>query len=224
MSARLVPAKRLLYTRYMENSEKVQAIQQWLGTGSLNIFGRPFAGKDTQGRRLAELFDGRLLGGGEILRGSVIPEHVRDIMHRGQLIPSEDYVRIVLPFLSQPSLAGRALILSSVGRWHGEEAGVIAATETAGHPLRAVIFLSLSEDMVRERWQALDTHDDRGGRHDDTAEVLETRLQEFTNKTVPVLESYREKGLLIEVDGSKAPDEVTSLVLETLYRRAVSRA
>lgn len=207
----------------MENPETIQALKTWLGTGSLNIFGRPFAGKDTQGRRLAELLDGHLLGGGDILRGSVIPPHVQAIMHRGQLIPSGEYVKIVLPYLSQEAFNGHPLILSSVGRWLGEEVGVLKAAEIAGHPLRAVIFLVLDEAMVRARWRALEQHNDRGGRHDDTEGVLETRLAEFAKKTVPVLEAYHDKGLLIEIDGNHTPDEVAVLILRALHARATSR-
>jgi adenylate kinase len=224
MSARVARLPSLLYTHSMENQETLQIITKWLGTGSINIFGLPFAGKDTQGKRLAELFGGTLLGGGDILRGSVIPNHVLDIMHSGQLIPSDEYVRIVLPYLSQESLAGKPLILSSVGRWAGEENGVIGATEAAGHPLRAVILLSLSEDTVRARWQALERYDDRGGRHDDTLEILDTRLREFATKTLPVIDAYRQKDMLIEIDGDTTPDNVTALVLKGLYRHATSHA
>ena len=208
----------------MANQEIVQTVTEWLGSGSINIFGRPFAGKDTQGKRLAELFNGTLLGGGDILRGSNIPPHVQEFMHTGQLIPSEEYVRIVLPYLSQESLSGRPLILSSVGRWSGEEEGVVEATEASDHPLRAVILLTLSENEVRSRWKKLEQHDDRGGRHDDSEEVLGTRLQEFSEKTLPVLDAYNDKGLLVEIDGNNTPDHVTSLVLNALYTKATSQS
>lgn len=210
-----------MYNHSMKaDSEVIKAMTQWLGSGSVNIFGRPFAGKDTQGKRLAKLFGGTLLGGGEILRGSVVPKHVREAMQAGQLIPSDDYVKIVLPYLSQPSLAGRPLFLSSVGRWSGEEKGVVEALEASGHSLRAVVFLTLDEDTVRARWRALEQHDNRGGRHDDTQEILERRLEEFAAKTTPVIEAYRKRGLLIEVDGSQPPAAVTQAIVTVLASRA----
>ncbi|HRQ86976.1 MAG TPA: nucleoside monophosphate kinase [Candidatus Saccharibacteria bacterium] len=192
-------------------------IQQWLGTGSINIFGRPFAGKDTQGKRLAELFDGILLGGGDILRNSTIPEHISAQLHKGELIPSEDYVSIVLPYLSKPEFADKPLILSSVGRWIGEEQGVIVAAEQSNHPLKAVIYLELSEDEVRRRWNALEHHDDRGGRHDDTAEILEKRLREFREKTLPV---YKNLGLLITINGNQSREDVGQDILVQLQSLA----
>lgn len=194
----------------------LSAIRQWLGTGSINLFGRPFAGKDTQGSSLAELFNGTLLGGGDILRGSDIPAHVDAALRRGELIPSQDYVDIVLPYLSKPEFADTPLILSSVGRWVGEEAGVIEALRAAGHELKAVIYLELEEDLVHRRWQALETHDNRGGRYDDTAEILQHRLQEYRDKTLPVIAAYEAMGLLIRIDGSGTPEEVLFEILQRL--------
>lgn len=190
-----------------------QRLSNWLGTGSINIFGRPFAGKDTQAAKLAELFNATILGGGDILRNSIIPAHVNEALHRGELIPSADYVDIVLPYLSKEEFSRSPLILSSVGRWIGEEKGVIEALNQAGHPLKLVIYLDIPEDMVRNRWKQLETHDDRGGRYDDTAEVLERRLVEYHDKTLPVIDAYRAKDLLLDIDGSASPDEVFTAIL-----------
>jgi adenylate kinase len=196
---------------------KINAIKQWLGSGSINIFGTPYAGKDTQGERLAELFNAPLLGGGEILRNSVIPPDVKETMERGGLIPTNDYIRIVLPYLSQPALNNKPLILSSVGRWHGEEEAVLGATNEAGHPIKAVIFLDLDEDDVRKRWEAAQQQQDRAGRIDDAAERIDTRLSEFKNKTLPVIDHYKQSELLITLDGRLNKDEVTKQIIDSLY-------
>lgn len=199
---------------------ETQNIKDWLDKGSINIFGRPFAGKDTQGRILAQAFDGVLLGGGDILRNSTVPAHVDAALHHGELVPTEEYVNIVLPYLSRDEFANKPLILSSVGRWIGEEVGVMEALEAAGHLLKAVIYLELDEEVVRERWQALEHHDDRGGRHDDTLEVLEKRLTVFREKTLPVLDEYRKLGLLITIDGNQPADKVSQNIIEVLIERA----
>lgn len=198
------------------NSENITDIKHWLGTGAINIFGRPFAGKDTQGAKLAEAFNAKVLGGGEILRNSVIPEHVDEALRRGELIPSSDYVDIVHPYLSKSDFALTPLILSSVGRWVGEEEGVIEALDGAGHALKQVIYLDISEDIVRERWKRLEDHDDRGGRYDDTAAVLEKRLLEYQQKTLPVLEAYKAKGMLTVIDGNQNPDAVFEQIMSKL--------
>lgn len=197
------------------NDEKIIAIKQWLGTGSINIFGRPFSGKDAQGKRLADLLGGKLVGGGEILRHTP-SDHIKEHIDSGQLIPSNDYADIVLPYLKQPELAGKPLILSAVGRWHGEEPAVIESLEKSNHELKAVIYLDISNDDSRDRWLALRTNNDRLNRHDDTEEVLQTRFTEFQNKTLPVIDYYRNIGKLIEIDGSRTRDEVTSDIIIAL--------
>ena len=106
-------------------SKPLSTIKAWLGTGSINIFGLPFAGKDTHGAILSQLFDAPLLGGGDILRNSVIPPELKKGLDAGILFPTEEYLRIVTPYLSKPEFQSRPLILSSVGRWIGEEQGVI---------------------------------------------------------------------------------------------------
>lgn len=201
----------------MKDTHKIEAIRLWLGTGSINIFGRPFAGKDTHGRELVELFNGVLLGGGDILRNSEIPEHTKEHMRAGRLIPTEDYIEIVLPYLSRDEFSEKPLILSSVGRWHGEEEGVIEATEEAGHPIKAVIYLDISEDAVRDRWRGKDHVGARGERHDDSEEILEIRLAEYREKTLAVVDYYRNNGLLIEIDSTLDKETVLQTIIDALY-------
>jgi adenylate kinase len=204
----------------MEDSQKLAAIRTWLGTGSINIFGRPFAGKDTHGRELAALFDGVLLGGGDILRNSVLPDHVKEPFHAGKLTPTKYYIKIVLPYLSREEFAGKPLILSSVGRWHGEEEGVLQATEDAGHPIKAALYLDISEDAVLERWNKKAHVGERGERHDDTKEAMMTRLEEYREKTLPVIDIYQKKGLLIDIDSTLEKKVVLDMIIDELYKRA----
>jgi adenylate kinase len=206
----------------MNNAEKIDVIKKWLGSGSINIFGRPFSGKDTQGARLAELLDTRMIGGGEVLRSSNIPERAQECLRTGRLIPTEDYINIVLPFLSQPSLADKPLVLSSVGRWHGEEDGVIRALSESAHQLKVVAYLNISNDDSLNRWRALETVRDRQGRQDDTEDILKTRLDEYQQKTMPVIEYYRQAGLLVEIDGTKTRDEVAADIINALFAKATS--
>lgn len=203
-----------------ETSSQIDTISHWLGSGSINLFGMPYAGKDTQGKVLADLFNAPLMGGGDILRNSVIPPHVKEKIDAGELAPTDEYLQIVLPYLSKEEFAGKPLFLSAVGRWHGEEEGVIQATNASGHPLKAVIFLTIDEDTLQKRWEAAQTSGDRGDRADDAAHVLAVRLDEFNEKTIPVIETYRQKGLLIEVDGSGSLEDVTAHILGALANLA----
>ena len=201
---------------YNQAMTDTSPIREWLGSGSINLFGMPYAGKDTQGHLLAEEFDGRLLGGGEILRGSEMTSAGRAAMVAGELFPTQEYIDTVLPYLSRAEFTGKPLILSSVGRWHGEEDGVVQACEQSGHPLKAVIFLTLNESVVYERWEVAQSAGGRDNRADDEKEKLAVRLAEFRDKTLPVIDYYRNKNLLIEIDASQHVIDVTRDIVDAL--------
>lgn len=200
----------------MDIDEKIKIIKQWIGTGAINIFGRPFAGKDAQGRRLAELFDGNLLGSGDIIRKSNVEATTRD----GRLTPTEDFINIVLPYLNQPRFTGSPLFLSSVGRWHGEEEVVLDALNKSNHPLKAVVYLDISTTESHDRWLAREINNDRSDRIDDTERTLDVRFNEFQSKTIPVIEYYRDLGLLLEIDGKGPRNQITDLIIDALFEKA----
>jgi adenylate kinase len=199
-------------------NDEIKIIANWLGTGSINIFGCPFSGKNTQGRILADLFGGVLIAGGDILRSHHDPEKIKQVMANGGIVPSDFYLGMVLPYLSQPELKGKPLMLSAVGRSHGEEPVIMKATTDSGHPLKAVILLNLSEEEVCRRFEAetAEAQHDRGKRSDDRRVVLKTRLKKFQTNTIPVIEFYRDRGLLIEVDGALSRSKVTNEILKGL--------
>ena len=201
----------------MNDQMKIKFIANWLGSGSINLFGRPLSGKDSQGKRLAELFHGNLISGGDILRNSDIPVHVREALDAGNLVPTDDYIKIVLPYLSREYLSNQPLILSSVGRWHGEEDGVIQVLEKSNHDLKAVVYLDISEDEAIKRYYASQEIADRHNRADDDIEKLTTRFAEFNNKTLPVIDFYKNRGLLIEIDGIGSRDAITDNIINNLY-------
>jgi adenylate kinase len=203
----------------MHDDTKVQVIKKWLQAGSINIFGKPFAGKDSQGAILTSLLNGRLLGGGDILRSCDISEGIKHIMSAGQLIPSDEYVRIVLPFLSKPELADKPLILSSVGRWDGEQVGVMSALNQSGHNLKAVVYIDIPDDIVYKRWAVRDVNKDRPNRRDDTKEIIDIRLSEFQTKTTSVIDYYRKIGYLIEINGQGTREKVANDIIDSLYQQ-----
>lgn len=213
----------MIYTGSMTtyDSTALQRIATWLGTGSINIFGLPFAGKDTHGTELSRLFNGVLLSGGDILRNSEVPAHLKLTMNSGELIPTDAYVEIVLPYLSKSEFKDHPLILSSVGRWKGEENGVLAAAEESGHPIKAVVYLEVDQEEARRRWQASQHKGDRAHRQDDAEHLLDIRFDEFKAKTLPVIEAYRQRGLLIEVSGTPPVDEVSRTIIDKLSVRAM---
>lgn len=207
-----------------KGDEQINKIIEWLGTGSINIFGWPFSGKDTQGRKLSKLLNATLIGGGDILRNSQLPDKVQKIMDSGELIPTQYYYNLVLPYFDKTEFNGKPLVLSSVGRWHGEEFTVMNAAAASKHPIKAVIYLDLNENTATSRARLSKLAKDRGGRVDDADEFLSVRFEEFKLKTLPVIDFYKSKGLLLEVDGRLSKDEVTQNIIEKLLAYGVKSA
>ncbi len=201
--------------------DHLDKIKKWLGSGAINIFGLPFAGKDTHGRELSQLFDAPLLSSGEVFRSSkdlLTPED-RETLDTGGLPPSDVFLKLFTPYFAKEEFTGRPLILSSVGRWIGEEQGILQAAEDSGHPIKAVVYLHLSEEVVRQRLKKSLQLGDRI-RPEDSEEHISTRIAEFNNKTLPVIEVYRDMGLLIEVNSDAEKSEVLENILARLFMAA----
>jgi len=130
-------------------NEKIEMIKNWLDTGSLNIFGLPMSGKDTVGMRLAEDLQAKFLSSGIIIR-AYEAEQNEDMTGSGKLIPTNTFYDIILPYFSRKELQNDSLILSSVGRWSGEEDKIMEAARAGGHEIKAVIMLDLTEEEVKK--------------------------------------------------------------------------
>ena len=201
--------------------DKIKAIKEWLGTGSINIFGLPMSGKDTQGIKLAETLNAKFLSSGMIIRA--MEEQTKNhYSEHGALIPTNVFYEWVLPYFERPDLFKYPLVLSSIGRWHGEEDQVMSVAAGSGHDIKAVIILNISETDVDKRFETAKILNDRGDRLDDKdLETFKTRLQEFREKTAPVLQHYNTLGLLIEVNGDQSRDQVFNEIVEKLYQKTL---
>ena len=196
--------------------DKFAKIKMWLGTGSLNVFGLPMSGKDTVGERLAKDLDAKFLSSGIIIR-AFEAEQNQNMTGSGQLIPTNTFYDIILPYFSREEMKDDSLILSSVGRWAGEEDKIMEAAKNGGHEIKAVVLLDLTEADVKNRFEAAKELNDRGERADDASiEIFETRIREFNEKTLPVLNHYDELKLLIRVLADGSRDEVYSSVIDKL--------
>lgn len=204
----------------MEITEKINVIKEWLGTGSVNIFGLPMSGKDTQGVKLAELLGAKFISSGMIIR-AMEAETKQYYTNNGGMLPTNIFYEWVLPYLERRDLFNYPLVLSSIGRWSGEEAQVMSVAAGAGHEIKAVIILNISEADVENRFNEAKTLDDRGERPDDkTIEIFHNRLKEFREKTLPVIQHYKSLGLLIEVNGDQTREAVFNELVEKLYAKA----
>ncbi|MDO4978770.1 MAG: nucleoside monophosphate kinase [Candidatus Saccharibacteria bacterium] len=202
--------------------DKIDFLKIWLRSGSINIFGLPMSGKDTIGIRLATDLEGEFLSSGDIIRRYESENNV-DLTSDGSLAPTDTFYQVVLPYFSHPNLSEKPLVLSSIGRWSGEENEVMKFANAGNHPIRAVVNLEVPEVVVRNRWQAAQRLNDRGRRADDMSpEIFERRINEFNEKTLPVLKHYEELNLLANVDANATRDEVYANVIDALFEFATN--
>ena len=208
-----------------DQDKQITKIKNWLSTGSINLFGLPFSGKDTIGLKLAEALNAKLLSSGDILRKSVAQASKEALKDRnsGKLTPTDEFKNIILPYFKLPALNDYPLILSMVGRWIGEEVPTMEAAAASGHPIKAVVLLNVSEVEVKSRWEASQILKNRTGdpeedkRADDkTMAILQTRFNEFNTKVMPVIQVYQKMGILIPVNAKQNREEVFSSVINSL--------
>ena len=192
-------------------------IKNWLGTGAINIFGIQYSGKDTVGKKLAEVLGAEFFASGDVVRASSAKLNNKDYNDRGLLTETHEYQKLAEDFLAKYLPPNKAIILGSFGRWIGEETGVMQAAEQGGHAIRAALNLVIPEDEVWRRWRASFVLNDRGERVDENNQTkVAQRLAEFKNKTLPVIAKYGEMDLLIEINGHQSRDEVFAEVVAKL--------
>ncbi len=214
----------------------------------LVILGRQGAGKGTQCVRLAAHFGEPHISTGDMLRSAAVAGtpfglKVKEIMDAGGLVSDEVMTGVIAERLEQPD-ASRGYILDGFPRTvpQGDQLEVI----TANRPLDVVINLDVPEDVVIRRitkrrvcttcgtnysTDAPPTHDWTcdvcGGevvqRPDDTETAVLERLALYASETLPLIPFYDEKGLLLEVDGLGAADEVTARLITAVDDRLVAR-
>ena len=137
------------------------------------------------------------------------------------LIPTNIFYEWVLPYFEREDLKPYPLVLSSIGRWSGEENQVMSVAAGSGHDIKAVILLNISEADVESRFEAAKLLGDRGERKDDKdIETFRNRMEEFRTKTLPVLQHYRDLNLLININGDQRREQVFTEIVEKLYELA----
>jgi adenylate kinase len=173
------------------------------------LLGKPGSGKGTQGTKLAKRLGVPLVSIGELLRRRAADRTrpspgLQAMLERGELVPDDLVLSVVRDALDD--LGGGGYILDGFPR-------TIAQSRSDAIPVDAVVNLALSDDEARERLLGRAS----AGRTDDAnAEAVERRLRRFHSDTEPLVDLYRDRGILTTVDASASPDDVTSAILEAL--------
>ena len=189
----------------------------------LLIIGPQGSGKGTQGARIAERLGIPTVSTGDVFRANVkdgtdLGLKVKAIIDAGDLVPDELTSEIVRDRLSQQDAAHGFLLdgyprnLTQVGHLDG-------FLEQRGEPLTAVIELSVPRDESIAR---LSRRAAEQGRADDNEESIAKRLSIYESETAPILDVYRERGIVDEIDGVGSLDEITERITAALAARGVT--
>jgi adenylate kinase len=192
----------------------------------LLLLGGPGGGKGTQGARLAARLKVEHVAAGdalraEVARGSEIGQRVAGYLDRGELVPDDVVVDLMTPVVAAAARDG-GYILDGFPRNLAQARVADEAWEARGIGLEAVVYLEVPEPELRRRLLARAQTE---GRSDDTPEVIGNRLALFAQTTFPLVEHYRDRGLLVAIAADQAPDAVTDDVMSHLsdLRRTVDQ-
>lgn len=179
----------------------------------------PGAGKGTQGERLSEAYGVPHLATGDALRDHVrretpLGQEAAVYIAKGALVPDRIVLDLVTHLLADPEpLEG--FILDGFPRTLNQARTAYEWGKANGRTFHAVISLDVPEDELVRRLL------ERGaeqGRLDDNAETIRNRLHVYDNDTEPLLDFYRERDILVEVDGTGSVEEVADRVCQEVNK------
>ena len=210
----------------------------------LILLGPPGAGKGTQAALLAEARSLAHIATGDMFReamrsGSEVGQQAKAYVDRGELVPDELTIRMLLERLTQPDCAGGCMLDGFPRNLEQAKALDTALTER-GQAVDHVAYIRVSEEELTERlggrWTCRQCGavyhqrnsppatagrcDQCGGelyqRSDDQPETIRRRLTVYFRDTAPLVEYYRQRGKLIEVDGQQGIEAVGRALLNAL--------
>lgn len=207
---------------------------------NLILLGPPGSGKGTQGEILQEDLELPYYATGDILRGAVregtdVGLMAKEYMDRGDLVPDDVIIGVIAERLDSTEAAD-GFLLDGFPRTVPQAEALDAKLEQLGKQLTAVILIDApDEDIVRRlggrrvcREKSHPYHvefnppekegvcDIDGSelyvRDDDKPETIRHRLDQYHEKTSPLIDYYRKQALLNRVDGSADPDSVSESI------------
>ena len=190
----------------------------------LLIVGPPGSGKGTQATFIADAYGIPAISTGDIFRHHITHQtelgvQVKAIVDAGDYVPDDLTNRLVAARLAEPD-AANGFLLDGYPRTL-DQVNFLDDLLGADCKLEAVIRLTADKDELVKR---LTHRAHEQGRADDTEEAIRHRQDVYIAQTAPIIEVYRERGLLAEVDGLGSIDEVAARIREALASRGIGEA
>jgi adenylate kinase len=183
----------------------------------LIIMGPPGAGKGTQAKFVAEHFQIPAISTGDIFRANVsrgteLGLKAKQYMDAGDYVPDEVTNLMVRNRIDEPD-AESGFLLDGYPRTLSQVEELDGMIKFTGHELDAVLVLTVDEDEIVQR---LLQRAELEGRADDTEDVIRRRQELYTEQTEPLIEVYRGRGILVELDGMGEVEDVTQRIFDAL--------
>lgn len=205
---------------------------------ALVLIGPPGSGKTTQRDRVVEKYGFKSISTGNVVRRAAEenPE-IEHIINEGKLLPDEMMEKIIKKEISESE--GRDMIFDGYPRDEAQAKTLTKITDENDFSLN-VIFIRVSREEVFKRLgkryicEKCGTASTSPGicscgekltkREDDKPEVIEERMDIFEENSKPIVEYYRNRGELLEIDGEGSFDEVTQRIFHSLdkYYKKIS--
>lgn len=205
------------------------------------LLGPPGAGKGTQAVKIAEKYGVPHISTGDILRkeiktGSPLGCQAREYVESGKLVPDELIIDIIEQEISRPQ-ARDGFILDGFPRNLAQARMLDEKFRKLGLSVEKVINISVDRQEIIRRLTSrgvcpgckqVSTMGPEGKancphcgqelvkREDDQVQVIEKRLDVYREQTEPLIQYYRQKNILIDIDGEADPEVVTERILANL--------
>jgi adenylate kinase len=182
------------------------------------MMGPPGSGKGTQASRIADKLGIVAISTGDIFRYNVkemteLGKEAKKYMDNGDFVPDEVTNRMVADRIRQ-SDAEHGFLLDGYPRTAGQVEALDGFLTEDGQALTVVMELTVPDEELVAR---LLNRADSEGRADDTAEVIQHRLDLYHEQTEAVIESYVSRGIVARVDGTGQIDDITERLLQAVY-------
>ncbi|MDR2009334.1 MAG: adenylate kinase [Bacteroidales bacterium] len=184
---------------------------------NIALFGPPGAGKGTQARKLAKEYGLTYISTGDILRQEIamnteLGKEAKSVIEEGELVSDEIIVQIIEKNIDMnPDSNG--ILFDGFPRTYAQAYILDGLLTKMNTKLSCLLSLEVPKDELIKRMMF---RAEQEGRFDDKKEIIENRLREYDNKTVPVIDFFREQGKFYPIDGIGTIEDVFERLTDTI--------